>query len=73
VGISTVLEIIGHFLFKGDVLGTTPYGHGYIPSHVAIGHKLEKYENNEWRISFSLAQQTLVYSMNHCQFLTTVC
>jgi hypothetical protein len=24
VGISTVLEISGHFLFKGD--GTTPYG-----------------------------------------------
>ena len=37
---------------------------------VAIGHKLGKHENNEWRISFSLAEQKLVYSMNHCQFLT---
>jgi hypothetical protein len=36
---------------------------------VAIGHKLGKHENNEWRISFSLAEQKLVYSMNHCQFL----
>jgi hypothetical protein len=37
---------------------------------VAIGHKLGKHENNEWRISFSLAEQKLVYSMNHGQFLT---
>ncbi|XP_048765115.2 uncharacterized protein LOC125672957 [Ostrea edulis] len=37
---------------------------------VAIGHKLGNYENDEWRISFSLAEQKLVYSMNHCQFLT---
>jgi hypothetical protein len=37
---------------------------------VAIGHKLGYHENNEWRISFSLAEQKLVYSMNHCQFLT---
>ncbi|XP_056016573.1 uncharacterized protein LOC125675336 [Ostrea edulis] len=37
---------------------------------VAIGHKLGNHENNEWRISFSLAEQKLVYSMNHCQFLT---
>jgi hypothetical protein len=27
VGISTVFEIFGHFLFKGDVLRTTLYGH----------------------------------------------
>ncbi|XP_062602915.1 uncharacterized protein LOC134264666 [Saccostrea cucullata] len=37
---------------------------------VAIGHKLGNYEDKEWRISFSLAEQKLVYSMNHCQFLT---
>ncbi|XP_062611175.1 uncharacterized protein LOC134273018 [Saccostrea cucullata] len=37
---------------------------------VAIGHKLGKHTENEWRISFSLAEQKLVYSMNHCQFLT---
>ncbi|XP_056014771.1 uncharacterized protein LOC125673784 [Ostrea edulis] len=37
---------------------------------VAIGHKLGNHETNEWRISFSLAEQKLVYSMNHCQFLT---
>ncbi|XP_062571250.1 uncharacterized protein LOC134233295 [Saccostrea cucullata] len=37
---------------------------------VAIGHKLGKHADNEWRISISLAEQKLVYSMNHCQFLT---
>ncbi|XP_056016735.1 uncharacterized protein LOC125677234 [Ostrea edulis] len=37
---------------------------------VAIGHKLGNHESNEWRISFSLSEQKLVYSMNHCQFLT---
>ncbi|XP_062580848.1 uncharacterized protein LOC134242743 [Saccostrea cucullata] len=37
---------------------------------VAIGHKLGRHEIHEWRISFSLAEQKLVYSMNHCQFLT---
>jgi hypothetical protein len=37
---------------------------------VAIGNKLGNHESNEWRISFSLAEQNLVYSMNHCQFLT---
>ncbi|XP_048769187.2 uncharacterized protein LOC125675502 [Ostrea edulis] len=37
---------------------------------VAIGHKLGNHESNEWRISFSLAEQKLVCSMNHCQFLT---
>ncbi|XP_056016241.1 uncharacterized protein LOC125674609 isoform X2 [Ostrea edulis] len=37
---------------------------------VAIGHKLGNHESNEWRISFSQAEQNLVYSMNHCQFLT---
>ncbi|XP_062570945.1 uncharacterized protein LOC134232969 [Saccostrea cucullata] len=36
----------------------------------AIGHKLGNHEHNEWRISFSLAERKLVYSMNHCQFLT---
>ncbi|XP_061190082.1 uncharacterized protein LOC133197921 [Saccostrea echinata] len=56
--------------------------HSWPPSHivddivkrgchfVAIGHKLEKHEQNEWRISFSLAEQKLVYAMNHFQFLT---
>ncbi|XP_062582880.1 uncharacterized protein LOC134244640 [Saccostrea cucullata] len=37
---------------------------------VAIGHKLGKHADKEWRISFSLAEQKLVYSMNHLQFLT---
>ncbi|XP_062619443.1 uncharacterized protein LOC134281004 [Saccostrea cucullata] len=37
---------------------------------VAIGHKLGNHEENEWRISFAYAEQQLVYSMNHCQFLT---
>ncbi|XP_061192618.1 uncharacterized protein LOC133200818 [Saccostrea echinata] len=37
---------------------------------VAIGHKLGKHADKEWRISFSSAEQKLVYSMNHCQFLT---
>nr|XP_022340597.1 uncharacterized protein LOC111135131 [Crassostrea virginica] len=37
---------------------------------VAIGHKLGKHEDNEWRISFSHAEQKLVYAMNHTQFLT---
>ncbi|XP_052697843.1 uncharacterized protein LOC128175950 isoform X2 [Crassostrea angulata] len=37
---------------------------------VAIGHPLGPHENEEWRISFSRAEYKLVYSMNHCQFLT---
>ena len=37
---------------------------------VPIGHKHGKYFNNEWRISFSQAEQKLIYSMNHTQFLT---
>ncbi|XP_052700393.1 uncharacterized protein LOC128177636 [Crassostrea angulata] len=37
---------------------------------VAIGHKLGNHADNEWRISFSLAEYKLVYSMNHTQFLT---
>ena len=38
---------------------------------VPIGNPqgLEAYKNKEWRISFSLAEQKLVYTMNHCQFL----
>jgi hypothetical protein len=40
--ISTVLEIIVHFVFKEDVHGTTPYGHDYIPSHVPR-HKEQGY------------------------------
>lgn len=35
---------------------------------VAIGHTPD--EENEWRISFSQAENKLVYSMNHSQFLT---
>ncbi|XP_061193212.1 uncharacterized protein LOC133201425 [Saccostrea echinata] len=34
---------------------------------VPIGSTPEN--GDEWRISFSLAEQKLVYSMNHCQFL----
>ena len=37
---------------------------------VPIGNSLSNYVNEEWRISFSLAEQKIVYSMNHCQFLT---
>ncbi|XP_078337422.1 uncharacterized protein LOC144626676 [Crassostrea virginica] len=37
---------------------------------VAIGHKLGKHADNEWRISFSKAEQKLVYAMNCTQFLT---
>ncbi|XP_062592536.1 uncharacterized protein LOC134253977 [Saccostrea cucullata] len=37
---------------------------------VAIGHKLGNHEDHEWRISFSQAEQKLVFVMNHCQFLT---
>uniref|UniRef100_K1R8S8 Uncharacterized protein n=1 Tax=Magallana gigas TaxID=29159 RepID=K1R8S8_MAGGI len=37
---------------------------------VAIGHKLGNHEDNEWRISFSQAENKIVYSMNHTQFLT---
>nr|XP_022324011.1 uncharacterized protein LOC111124946 [Crassostrea virginica] len=37
---------------------------------VPIGHKLGKHADNEWRISFSQAEQKLVYVMNHTQFLT---
>ena len=56
--------------------------HSWPPSHVvdditrsgchfvAIGHKLGKHSNNEWRISFSQAEQKLVYCMNHTQFLS---
>ncbi|XP_011455268.3 uncharacterized protein [Magallana gigas] len=38
--------------------------------YVAIGHKLGNHEDKEWRISFSQAENKLVYSMNHTQFLT---
>ena len=56
--------------------------HSWPPSHVVnaivrsgchfvpIGHKLGKHADNEWRISFSQAEQKLVYAMNHTQFLT---
>ena len=37
---------------------------------VPIGHKLGNHPDNEWRISFSQAEQKLVYAMNHTQFLT---
>ncbi|XP_062591081.1 uncharacterized protein LOC134252599 [Saccostrea cucullata] len=37
---------------------------------VPIGHKQGNHEDDEWRISFSLAEQKLVFSMNHSQFLT---
>ncbi|XP_022298621.2 uncharacterized protein LOC111107632 [Crassostrea virginica] len=37
---------------------------------VAIGHKLGNHADNEWRISFSQAEQKLVFAMNHTQFLT---
>lgn len=36
---------------------------------VPIGHKLGNHEEEEWMISFSLAEKDLVYSMNHSQFL----
>ena len=37
---------------------------------VAIGHKFGEHPDDEWRISFSQAEQKLVYAMNHTQFLT---
>eukprot|EP00105_Crassostrea_gigas_P035761 XP_019919909.1 PREDICTED: uncharacterized protein LOC105320880 [Crassostrea gigas] len=37
---------------------------------VAIGHKLGNHEDIEWRISFSQAENKLIYSMNHTQFST---
>ncbi|XP_062572650.1 uncharacterized protein LOC134234590 [Saccostrea cucullata] len=37
---------------------------------VAIGQKLGRNEDHEWRISFSLTEQKLVYAMDHCQFST---
>ncbi|XP_078321146.1 uncharacterized protein LOC111114539 [Crassostrea virginica] len=37
---------------------------------VPIGHTLGNNADNEWRISFSQAEQKLVYAMNHTQFLT---
>ena len=37
---------------------------------VEVGHKFGKHADNEWRISFSQAEQKLVYAMNHTQFLT---
>nr|XP_022304025.1 uncharacterized protein LOC111111371 [Crassostrea virginica] len=37
---------------------------------VPIGHPFGLHEQEEWRISFSLAEHKLVHSMNHCQFLT---
>ncbi|XP_078321053.1 uncharacterized protein LOC144621518 [Crassostrea virginica] len=37
---------------------------------VPIGHPLGLHKQEEWRISFSLAEHKLVHSMNHCQFLT---
>lgn len=37
---------------------------------VAIGSKLSDDENDlEWRLSFSMAERKLVYSMNHTQFM----
>ena len=36
---------------------------------VAIGHRFGNHAENEWRISFSQAEQKLVYAMNHTQFL----
>ena len=56
--------------------------HSWPPSHVVndifrsgchfvpIGHKLRNNADNERRISFSQAEQKLVYAMNHTQFLT---
>ena len=36
---------------------------------VPIGNKLGQHEEDEWRISFSVAEQKLMYSMNHCEFV----
>lgn len=37
---------------------------------VAIGHKNGNHADNEWRISFSQAENKLVYLINHTQLLT---
>ena len=36
---------------------------------VPIGAKQSFFENTEWRMSFSLAEQKLIHAMNHTQFL----
>ena len=36
---------------------------------VAIGAKQSFFEDTEWRMSFSLAEKRLIYTMNHTQFL----
>ena len=36
---------------------------------VPIGAKQSIFENNEWRMSFSLAEKKLIHTMNHTQFL----
>ena len=35
-----------------------------------IGNKYGDHGDNEWRVSFSQAEQKLLYIMNHTQFLT---
>nr|XP_022315410.1 uncharacterized protein LOC111119496 [Crassostrea virginica] len=37
---------------------------------VPIGNPLGLHDNEEWRISFSVAEHKLLHTMNHCQFLT---
>ena len=36
---------------------------------IPIGAKMSPVENFEWRISFSLAETTIIHSMNHFQFM----
>ncbi|KAK3082899.1 hypothetical protein FSP39_008393 [Pinctada imbricata] len=37
---------------------------------VPIGDQISAYHKHEWRISFSVAERTLMHSFNHVQFLT---
>ena len=36
---------------------------------VPIGHKLSDHVDDEWRISFCVAEKILVYSLSYCEFL----
>ncbi|KAK3082810.1 hypothetical protein FSP39_005983 [Pinctada imbricata] len=65
---------------KNWILRSRPHGW---PSHdvvqniimngchvVPIGDQTSAYHQHEWRISFSMAERTLMHSFNHVQFLT---
>jgi hypothetical protein len=73
VGIS-VSEIIEHFLFilRGDVRGTTPYGHDYILSHVPW-HKEQEYIWSMGGDLNSFSSPELKAQMSYSDRLLCVC